>query len=144
MTADTDLRLARYFGVSDGFFLGLQADHDLLRQRRKIAAALERIEPPHACRLTSTLTNFLYQSTYKRRQAALPEAVPAADGNQGMKENVSENGTNSHGVAFETWLSAQFQGRGSERPDGSRLHEVVRAAMAESRSPGRDLPANGR
>jgi addiction module HigA family antidote len=44
VTADTDLRLARYFGVSDGFFLGLQADHDLLRQRRKIAAELERIE----------------------------------------------------------------------------------------------------
>jgi addiction module HigA family antidote len=45
VTADTDLRLARYFGVSDGFFLGLQADHDLLRQRRKIVAELERIEP---------------------------------------------------------------------------------------------------
>lgn len=45
VTADTDLRLARYFGVSDGFFLGLQADHDLLRRRRKIAAELERIEP---------------------------------------------------------------------------------------------------
>ena len=45
VTADTDLRLARYFGVSDGVFLGLQADHDLLRQRRKIVAELERIEP---------------------------------------------------------------------------------------------------
>ena len=45
VTADTDLRLARYFGVSDGFFLGLHADHDLMRQRRKIAAELERIEP---------------------------------------------------------------------------------------------------
>src|ERR1700681_2353847 len=45
VTADTDLRLARYFGVSDGFFLGLQADDDLLRRRRKIAAELARIEP---------------------------------------------------------------------------------------------------
>jgi addiction module HigA family antidote len=45
VTADTDLRLARYFGLSDGFWLGLQSDHDLLRQRRKIAADLERIEP---------------------------------------------------------------------------------------------------
>jgi addiction module HigA family antidote len=45
MTGDTDLRLARYFGLSDGFWLGLQSDHDLLRQRRKIAANLERIEP---------------------------------------------------------------------------------------------------
>ena len=45
VTADTDLRLARYFGLSDGFWLGLQSDHDLLRQRRKIAAELARIEP---------------------------------------------------------------------------------------------------
>jgi antitoxin HigA-1 len=45
VTADTDLRLARYFGLSDGFWLGLQADHDLMHQRRKIAAKLERIEP---------------------------------------------------------------------------------------------------
>jgi addiction module HigA family antidote len=42
VTADTDLRLARYFGLSDGFWLGLQADHDLMHQRRKIAAELER------------------------------------------------------------------------------------------------------
>jgi len=45
VTADTDLRLARYFGLSDGFWLGLQSDHDLLRQRRKIVAELARIEP---------------------------------------------------------------------------------------------------
>lgn len=45
ITADTDLRLARYFGLSEGFWLGLQSDHDLLHQRRKIAAALDRIEP---------------------------------------------------------------------------------------------------
>jgi addiction module HigA family antidote len=45
VTADTDLRLARYFGLSDGFWLGLQSDHDLMRQRRKIAAELDRIEP---------------------------------------------------------------------------------------------------
>src|ERR1700689_307739 len=37
VTADTDLRLARYFGLSDGFWLGLQSDHDLLRRRREIA-----------------------------------------------------------------------------------------------------------
>ena len=37
VTADTDLRLARYFGVSEGFFLGLQADFDLMERRREIA-----------------------------------------------------------------------------------------------------------
>lgn len=46
MTADTDLRLARYFGLSDGFFLGLQADYDLMQRRRLIAAELETITPP--------------------------------------------------------------------------------------------------
>ncbi|MBY6241222.1 HigA family addiction module antitoxin [Methylosinus sp. Sm6] len=45
ITADTDLRLARYFGVSEGFFLGLQADHDLMQRRREIGAELAAIEP---------------------------------------------------------------------------------------------------
>lgn len=43
VTADTDLRLARYFGVSEGFFLGLQSDHDLMERRREIAPELGRI-----------------------------------------------------------------------------------------------------
>lgn len=45
VTADTDLRLARYWGVSPGFFLGLQIDHDLMEQRRKLGGALEKIIP---------------------------------------------------------------------------------------------------
>jgi len=45
VTADTDLRLARYFGMSDGFFLGLQADHDLMERRRAIGPELRTIEP---------------------------------------------------------------------------------------------------
>jgi len=45
LTADTDLRLSRYFGVSEGFFLGLQADYDLMQRRREIEEELKRIEP---------------------------------------------------------------------------------------------------
>jgi len=45
ISADTDLRLARYLGVSVGFFLGLQADYDLLERRRAIAGELAAIEP---------------------------------------------------------------------------------------------------
>ena len=45
ITADTDLRLAKYFGVSEGFWLGLQSDHDLLEQKRKIAPQIETILP---------------------------------------------------------------------------------------------------
>ncbi len=45
MTADTDLRLARYFGMSEGYFLGLQADYDLMERRRDIESDLSTIEP---------------------------------------------------------------------------------------------------
>ena len=43
ITADTDLRLARYFGLSEGFFMGLQTDYELLEQKRKMGAELERV-----------------------------------------------------------------------------------------------------
>ena len=45
ITADTDLRLARYFGLSEGFFLGLQTDYDLMQRRRQIGAQLKAIVP---------------------------------------------------------------------------------------------------
>lgn len=39
VTPDIDQRLGRYFGMSEGFFLGLQEDHDLLL---KPSSALEK------------------------------------------------------------------------------------------------------
>jgi addiction module HigA family antidote len=45
ITADTDLRLARYFGMSEGFFLGLQMDYDLMQRRREIDRDLKAIRP---------------------------------------------------------------------------------------------------
>lgn len=45
VSADTDLRLARYFGISEGMFLGLQADFDLMEQKRKLGPKLAEIEP---------------------------------------------------------------------------------------------------
>jgi addiction module HigA family antidote len=45
ITADTDLRLARYFGLSEGFFLGLQMDYDLMQKRREIDRDLKSIRP---------------------------------------------------------------------------------------------------
>lgn len=45
VTADTDLRLARYFGVSEGLFLGLQIDFDLMEQRRALQSQLKAIVP---------------------------------------------------------------------------------------------------
>ena len=48
ITADTDLRLARYFGLSDGFFLGLQSDFDLMQRRRVLGDDLSTIIPSAA------------------------------------------------------------------------------------------------
>jgi addiction module HigA family antidote len=45
ITADTDLRLARYFGLSEGFFLGLQTDYELMQRRRQIGDKLKAIRP---------------------------------------------------------------------------------------------------
>jgi addiction module HigA family antidote len=46
VTAEIDLRLGRYFGVSEGFFLGLQDDYDLEEVRRgKAGAEIDRIVP---------------------------------------------------------------------------------------------------
>ena len=45
ITADTDLRLARYFGLSEGFWLGVQADYELMERRRQIGDELATIAP---------------------------------------------------------------------------------------------------
>ena len=45
VTADTDLRPTRYFGLTPGFFLGLQADHDLMERHRELGPDLELIAP---------------------------------------------------------------------------------------------------
>jgi len=47
ITADTDLRLARFFGLSEGFWLGVQADYELMERRRQIGAELDNIAPFH-------------------------------------------------------------------------------------------------
>jgi addiction module HigA family antidote len=45
VTADTDLRLGRYFKLHDGFFLGLQVQYDLMEQRRRLGDRLKEIAP---------------------------------------------------------------------------------------------------
>lgn len=45
VTADTAIRLARYFGTSERFWLGLQIDYDLEEARRKAGARIEAEVP---------------------------------------------------------------------------------------------------
>lgn len=45
ITADTALRLARYFGTSERFWLNLQSRYELEVERDRLARALDQIEP---------------------------------------------------------------------------------------------------
>ena len=45
VTADTDLRLCRYFGLSDGWWLRGQVRFDMERARDALATELKRIRP---------------------------------------------------------------------------------------------------
>jgi addiction module HigA family antidote len=45
VTVATALRFSRYFGLSERFFINLQADIDLRNEREALAGELERIKP---------------------------------------------------------------------------------------------------
>ncbi len=44
VTADTDLRLSRALGTSEGFWLGLQTDYDIEEKKREIHDKLKKIK----------------------------------------------------------------------------------------------------
>ena len=48
VTADTDLRLCRFFRLSEGYFLRLQNAFDTLEAKRRLGAKIERITPYEA------------------------------------------------------------------------------------------------
>jgi addiction module HigA family antidote len=52
ITADTDLRLCRFFGLSNGYWLRAQAAYDTEVAERKIGPSLKNIKPwsEHAAR----------------------------------------------------------------------------------------------
>ena len=45
VSADTGLRLSCFFGMSEGFWIGLQTDYDTARTKDSLAATLARIKP---------------------------------------------------------------------------------------------------
>jgi len=48
ITADTDLRLTKYFGLTQGYFLRYQEDYELRITGRKISDEIEKIKPIQA------------------------------------------------------------------------------------------------
>ena len=45
VTADTDLRLCRFFGLSEGYFLRLQNAYELMEAKRNLGKVLIEIKP---------------------------------------------------------------------------------------------------
>ncbi|MGQ0621190.1 MAG: HigA family addiction module antitoxin [Panacagrimonas sp.] len=45
VSADTGLRLSRFFGMSEGFWTGLQMDHDAAIAKSALAKTLAKIKP---------------------------------------------------------------------------------------------------
>jgi addiction module HigA family antidote len=45
VSADTGLRLSRFFGMSDGFWIGLQMDYDAAKAKDSLAETLANITP---------------------------------------------------------------------------------------------------
>lgn len=45
ISADTDLRLCRFFGLSDGWWLRLQADYDIELAKATLGKSLSKIKP---------------------------------------------------------------------------------------------------
>ena len=48
VTADTALRLARYFGTSEEFWMGLQSDYELEEARNELGKRLQQEVRTHA------------------------------------------------------------------------------------------------
>lgn len=45
VTADTGLRLSRFFGMTEGFWIGLQADYDAAQAKAQLGKVLREIKP---------------------------------------------------------------------------------------------------
>ena len=75
ITADTALRLARYFGTSERFWLGLQMDYDLDVERDRISAQLltlprfDRVDPPRIRRPRQAAPKRRVRATAARKRS---------------------------------------------------------------------------
>ena len=66
VTAETALRLARYFGTSESFWMGLQADYDLEEARACLGERLREVRP-HAALLHNSRAFFVSSTDYRFR-----------------------------------------------------------------------------
>jgi addiction module HigA family antidote len=67
ITAETDLRLCRYFGLSNGYWLRAQAAHDTEVAERRIGSKLSSIKP-WSLAVRESATPYRVRSTRKARR----------------------------------------------------------------------------
>jgi len=60
VSADTDLRLCKYFGLTDGYFTGIQMDFERIAAKRKLQEELERIVPLNSSGYSKAQPNTLH------------------------------------------------------------------------------------
>ena len=53
VTADTALRLARFFGTTPEFWMSLQASYDVKRARQRVGKEIERVVKPRPAKLAA-------------------------------------------------------------------------------------------
>ena len=95
ITADTALRLGRYFGNSPKFWLGLQDDYDLEEQQTHHLAELRRCDPSKKSlnqRFGAACSNFIAHCRYFAKQR-LPSAAPVS---HGQKSSCAQARARSH------------------------------------------------
>ena len=85
-----------------------------------------------------------WQEAARLKAAPVAAPAPAPQQDQTTKENVSENSTNPHSAAFETWMSSQPWNQTPGTPDETALSKRIHEAMAGSGLARQELPTNGR
>lgn len=76
VTADTDLRLCRFFGLSDGYWFRAQAAYDIEVARRKLSPDLRKIRPWKA----AACAELDQQDGSDRKKSALEALVGTGEG----------------------------------------------------------------
>lgn len=77
ISADTDLRLCRYLGLSNGYWLRAQAAHDTEVAERTLGSAIAKIRPWSASAQTGVAADVSGARPLRRRRAT---AVPQSRG----------------------------------------------------------------
>ena len=74
VSADTALRLGRYFGMSPQFWLGLQMDYDLDVEEDKLGKRLEREVRPYALAGLGSIIHSPYRTPWQNPPAKPPQS----------------------------------------------------------------------